>query len=286
MSSSTSSGNSFLSLLGFFIISLVYFNYGKYDKIIEDQENNTEEIEKVYSSNTMMLMVYFIAVIVIQIIFSVVYISQLCGGSASQNIGSAFVLTFIPWFFIFGAVIIVILVFPTLKSVFSNVVGYFFISGSVNTLLNELLIDVSVEEKIEKSNIETTQKEDLKRVSDMILKICGNKSIIINEFTFTNFNKMFETLTPLFKEKYKTNNEEEKKKLFHLVCMKEYVGEFCWYFYTAILVSSLVGYNISSRGCSKSAQEMQTTYQDYLASTTTTTTTNTATTTTSTTSTS
>jgi hypothetical protein len=62
--------------------------------------------------------------------------------------GAAGVFTFIPWILIFGVVIVILTIFPGFKSAFSDVVGYFYVSGQANNILTELLVNPDIEKKM------------------------------------------------------------------------------------------------------------------------------------------
>ena len=94
-----------------------------------------------------------------------------------------------------------------------------------------------------------------------LLKICGNKSILINEFNPINFNNIWTSIQPLIQTGKSTS--ANKQKLFDIVIMKDNIGEMMWYFYTAIFLTSIVGYNTVARGCSRSLKSMKQAHADY-----------------------
>jgi len=60
----------------------------------------------------------------------------------------------------------------------------------------------------------------------------------------------------------KTKQEE----LLHLVTLKDNIGEACWYVYAGILVSSIVAYNLATRGCVKSVEQIKKEHDEYIES--------------------
>jgi hypothetical protein len=60
------------------------------------------------------------------------------------------------------------------------------------------------------------------------------------------------------------DNLEIKKKLLDLVVLKDNIGEALWYIYTAILISSIVYYNLATRGCVKDVKQVKADYDSYL----------------------
>jgi hypothetical protein len=82
----------------------------------------------------------------------------------------------------------------------------------------------------------------------LINKICGNVSVLINQLVPSNFEQYWKDLTPLFVSNYDPQNKE---KLFKLVVTRDNIGEAIWFNYTAILISCLVQFQISSANCKK-----------------------------------
>lgn len=96
----------------------------------------------------------------------------------------------------------------------------------------------------EASGVETTDEKS----ADLITKICGNVSVLINQMLPSNFNDYWNTLQPLFKPAYK-NNETLKNKLFNLVVTRDNIGESMWFIYTGILVSSIIQFQLATFNC-------------------------------------
>jgi hypothetical protein len=203
----------------------------------------------------------------VQFIANTSIITNDCGGNITENIGAGGVLTFIPWLIMFGGMITTLIIYPGLKSVFSDVIGYYCVSSSANKLLTELLVDQKVENQMKAENLSSDEKEALQSTADTIIKICGNTSILINQIVPSNFNSYWEVLIPLMKDKYKTENDETTEKrieLFNLVVLRDKIGEAMWYIYTGILISSFVQLKISQRGCVNNPKKMEENYQKFL----------------------
>ena len=98
-------------------------------------------------------------------------------------------LTFVPWILIFGVLVLVLTIYPGFKSAFSDVIGYYYVSGTATKLLTELLINQDIEKKMtEDPNMTPEKKEALEKTADVIIKICGNTSILINQIVPNNFD--------------------------------------------------------------------------------------------------
>lgn len=320
------------------------------------------------------LAIYALIVILTQFGLNITAIIEKCGGSASQNIGVAALFTFLPWTLLFGVVMAVLIMYPGFKSAFSDVVGYFYITGSAHVLFSEMLaIKGDIKSKIE-GEPDSVDKPALKSTADALIKMCGNLGILINQIVPSNFNDYWRLLGPLMKPADELANQPlyksylqadfEKKseikggrnkrmlkgglntnasaaaaaasavaiasskkplstvppsstatdvdaigtpamgatamdptalgatamdkdgsndvsndgsqvesksatifyrdELLKLVVTRDNVGEAFWYFYTGILVISIIQYYILSRGCLSDAATMEKNYQKFL----------------------
>jgi hypothetical protein len=109
-------------------------------------------------------------------------------------------------------------------------------------------------------------RDQLIKASDLIIKICGNMSILINQIIPSNFNQYWTMLTPLFKEKYRNDEaalNQKKSELYDLVIARDNVGEGMWYIYTGILLCSLVQFKLSNVGCKSDQQTLENNYKKF-----------------------
>jgi hypothetical protein len=259
--------SSYLNIITFLLTTLFYYmalkpNY-TYEMSVDPAKN------KEYTTNSYMyLAIYFLLVMVIQFMVNSSIISSTCGGSVTENMGAAGVLTFLPWTLIFGVLIVILTVYPGFKSAFSDVIGYFWVSSSANKVITELLVDPKIQKKMDEDATSTPeQKEAMMTAADTIIKICGNTSILINQIVPSNFSQYWKILTPLMKEKYQTDGpetQEIKNELFSLVVTRDNVGEAMWYLYTGILLTSIVQLKLTSRGCINNPKTMEQNYQKFL----------------------
>jgi len=256
---------SYLNIVTFLLTTLFYYIAIKptltYDILMNPKQY------KVYTSNShIYLGVYFLLVIVIQFIVNVSIITTNCGGSITENMGAAGLLTLMPWTFIFGVIIAIIVIYPGFKSAFSDVIGYYYVSTTANKVLTDLLIDKDVQKKMDKDvQLTTEKKEALEDAADAIIKICGNTAILINQIVPANFVEYWNILTPLMKEKYRTgDNIDIRNKLFEIVVTRDNIGEAMWFIYTGLLLTSIVQLNITTRGCANTPKTMEQNYQKFL----------------------
>jgi hypothetical protein len=283
--------SSYLNIITFLLVTLLYYLVLKPSLTLGQIANETQ-LKEYKTNNNIYLAVYVLLIIIVQFIVNASIITTTCGGSISENMGAAGLLTFIPWILIFGVVVAVIIVYPGFKSAFSDVIGYFYVAGSANNILTELLINPELEkalndnspsvnnqDKLAPSGEQTggankkqrggATKQQLQEAADAIVKICGNNSILINQIVPSNFMDYWTTLKPLRKEKYQNDNSPEtidiQNRLFELVLTRDNVGEAMWYIYTGILITMIVQLKIATRGCVMNPDTMVQNYDTYLA---------------------
>jgi len=259
--------NSYLNIVTFLLTTLFYYMALKPTlpyTLYKDKQKYKEYI----SNNYMYLAIYVLLVIVIQFIVNSSIIANSCGGNITQNMGAAGILTFLPWILIFGVLVLILTIFPGFKSAFSDVVGYYYVSGPATKLLTELLVNQEIQKKMtEETDMTPEKKQALESAADAIIKICGNTSILINQIVPSNFDQYWGILTPLMKDKYKSGGTEADKMqndLFELVVTRDNVGEAMWYIYTGLLLTSIVQLKITTRGCNTDPKTMEANYQKFL----------------------
>lgn len=282
--------HTYTNIFAFLLLTVAYFSLMK-PRLTVDVLANPSAYVAFSKKSHIMLGVYVLAVIVLQFIINTQSVVNKCGGSSTQNMGVAAMYTFFPWIFIFGILIVVLILFPGFKGAFSDVVGYFLVAGSANTVLTSLLIDPSVQDKIQELGPSPTisppptlqqpqqggdgegegeginNKKSMQEAADAIVKLCGNMSILINQIVPGNFIKYWDTLTPLMKPQYQDPNSGEtlsiKQKLLDLVSTRDNIGEATWYIYTAILLISIVQFKLVTRGCNQTADTLMANYAQY-----------------------
>jgi len=247
-----SSISSFIPIL-LFVVPTIVFYYFKPKPTLENVNN----------ANPMFTLVYFVFVVMIQFACNIGLVINQCGGSVSQNIAAAVLITFLPWIVIFGLVVSILMLFPGIKSAFSNVVGYFVVAGKANRILNELLINTDIAKAIDqdasaKSNVK--RREELQSAAESIIKLFGNVSVLINQIVPSNFQEYWSMLHPLMKPQYQNDTAPEtldyKQQLLDVVATRDNIGEALWYIYTAVLLISITQYNIASRTCTQDLRTM------------------------------
>jgi len=295
--------NTFLNIVAFILITIFYYLALK-PKLTLEILTDPDAYQKYSKTTYFYLGIYFLLVTLVQFGINASVVINKCGGSVSQNIGLAGLMTFLPWVLIFGVIILVLIVFPGFKGAFSDVIGYFYVSKSANDALTELLMDTNVYNKIDqvdanananagananangvsstsssevsdafpnlepdRTKVGGSKKQALQDAADAIIKLCGNMSILINQIVPSNFLQYMEMLKPLMKPQYQSDPallNAVEQKLLDVVVTRDNIGEAFWYIYTAILLISIVQYNIASRPCIKDTATIQANYQKFL----------------------
>ena len=80
-----------------------------------------------------------------------------------------------------------------------------------------------------------------------------------------NFINIWDKMKPLMKRGVydDTSADNLKQQLLDLVVQRENIGEALWYIYTAMLVSSIVYYNLDTRGCVRDVDSIKADYDAY-----------------------
>jgi hypothetical protein len=293
--------NSYLNILTFLLTTLVYYLAWK-PKLNYNDLTDSVNYKKYLNNNNLYLAVYFFAIVVVQFIVNAYLITQTCGGNITQNMAASGTFTFIPWSLIFGAVIAVLIYYPGFKSAFSDVIGYYYVSSSANKLFAELFVNTKSNENLNESSgrgiaentpisipdteslsnevnpsappipntrlVGGSTKKELENVAEMVVKICGNASILINQIVPSNFVEYWNMLKPLMKPQYQIDGAEadgKRNQLFELVVTRDNIGESMWYIYTGLLITSIVQLKIATRGCVVDPAQMAKNYQKYVS---------------------
>jgi hypothetical protein len=258
MADESGSDNTYMNIIIFILITILFFAYGKPKPTI-DTLSNPASPYKSYG-------IYFMAVLVFQLAINMSSLENKCGGGWPANLGYAMLITFGPWLAIFGILIAVMINFPGMKSAFSDVIGYYAVSNSANKLLAELLVDTDINDKIKQAGDGTdeTKQQAMQDAAEAVMKMVGNISILINQIVPSNFMSYWKTLVPLMKNPDAADIPEKQQALLDIVVLRDNIGEACWYIYTAILLISIIGYKIVNKSCEIDPKVANANYDQYL----------------------
>jgi hypothetical protein len=240
----------YLSILSFIIITIIYYAIPSIGKISVSLKalSSVEEMEIFKRESNIRLAIYLAVVILSQFVINTTFVINACGGSSVSNYGSAFLITFMPWIFMFGIMLITLIMYPGFKGAFADIIGYFFVSEKANIALSHILMSDVVAQTAINEITDVNVKSDLVKAAEAVTKMMGNKAIIINQITPLNFIDMWNTLKQMMKPTM-FENEEIKGGLLDISVMRDNIGEAMWYIYTGILIISYTSFKITSATC-------------------------------------
>lgn len=197
---------------------------------------------------------FFVLVLFSQCAFATQAISSKCTTDPNNphyDFYPVFFHCFLPWFFIFGVIAILLEVFPSWLTPFSNTFGYITVKlmGVSSVIKNLIKSDFYSKAVVNDSGI--------KALSDAIDDIRDkDDSLFINLFTSRNFDANMETYSKIFNkidvEAFKVNTDTFR----HLVKIKETVSKTIWYMLAGFLSSSITSLKITSWKCKRSLKEL------------------------------
>lgn len=177
--------------------------------------------------------VFFVIVLIFMYGMNVAIQKSKCSSTNS----AVFTATFLPWCLMFGPLLACLSFFPEWKKPFSNTFGYLIARMAGST---QLLKDILVPEK------------PLQYVYD-------DPSLLINQFTPTNFDTMYESLKEVLQD-------NEKKEAFrNIVRLKDLVSEWIWYLLGGSVAISSSYTILMNAQCTKSAAEYVQSHQIAMA---------------------
>ena len=258
MADESSSDNTYMNIIIFILITILFFAYGKPKPTI-DTLSSPDSPYKSYG-------IYFMAVLVFQLAINMSTLENKCGGGWPANLGYAMLITLGPWLAMFGILIALMINFPGMKSAFSDVIGYYAVSNSANKLLAEMLVDTDINDKIKQASdgVDETKQQAMQDAAEAVMKMVGNISILINQIVPSNFMSYWKTLIPLMKNPEAADMAEKQQALLDIVVLRDNIGEACWYIYTAILLISIIGFKIANKACEIDPKVANANYDQYL----------------------
>lgn len=259
MADDSSSDNTYINLAFFLLITILFFAYLKPKPTIDTLLTPASPY-KAYG-------IYFGLILILEIYSNNAIMKSKCGEGSESNLGYIMLLTFGSWIAMFGILIGVLMVFPAMKSPFSDVIGYYAVANSANKLFAEMLVNTEINEKINEAGegVDEIKTQSMQSAAEAVIKMMGNVSILINEIVPENFTSYWETLEPLIKPTLSPADVLDKKeKLLDIVVLRDNIGEACWYIYTAVLLISIVGYKVATKKCEVDPKVANANYEKYL----------------------
>ena len=187
---------------------------------------------------------FFVIILALQFGVNYTASAMKCG---SPQMGYALWYTIFPNLIYTGVVILLLFLFPGFKSVFSNTIGYFIIGiplfhGGIRKVFRKLMLPPSNNELVKKVYTDESELVNLMtpKITDFWARMKDFEKLFYSgAVSFINDPKgakkgitrpMIDMNTSLAKK--------EIKKLYALITIKDYVGEFMWLFLTTLVVSA------------------------------------------------
>lgn len=251
---------SITSSVVFFIIATIAFVTIKY--AMRPLKAPTSDGPNISDNSWMVTAVYVFATLIAQIVANFVNAKIICKDS-SQNFGLVFLYTIIPYFFILGTVMTLIIIFPAWLTPFSNTIGYACVLLlGLSTTFNKLL-------KTDPSG------------NALLTEICSDKALIINEMDQNNYADFMKEMaststrgksqTSMLKDNYlRVDQDGDGKggpynKLYGLVILKNLISEGLWYALAGSLAISIANNVIINIQCSYDLKKIESMHEDIKA---------------------
>jgi hypothetical protein len=166
---------------------------------------------------------FFIIILIFMYFINIAIIQSKCSSPMP-----VFRATFLPWTFMFGTTLLALSFFPDWKNPFSNTFGYIVarIAGGTKALLDLFL-----------------PEKKLQYVYD-------DPSLLLNQFTTTNFETMFDSMKEVF-----VQDDVKKQALFQVIRLKELVSEWIWFLLSGSVAISSSYTILMNTECTKSAED-------------------------------
>ena len=238
----------YISIIAYTLVQTAYYYYVP-GLTLDDGLKTKDDLETVEGDPQLSRMGgAFLANLLIQLIIGFSYVSGKCSGALGQNILKTIWFIVMPWVALLIPVAVVIRLYPELVQIFANVIGYAVVSGRADTLLVQTLKTPEALQTNSVSGQTNSVSGQTNSVSVALLKVLSNQSVIINLMTPTTFDKVWAMLKPLMRDESEWPKDAERT-LRALVATKQHVGEAMWYFYTAVLTTTIVYYYLGSTSC-------------------------------------
>lgn len=184
--------------------------------------------------------VYFVILLISFYFINLNVTKETCG---TPQVGTAFMVTFIPWFFVFLIMGLLLKVFPGWLAPFSNTFGYLFAKlAGLRNVINKILAP-----KVEAEG-------NSRAATQALQQIYGDNSLLVNQLTESNFENFWNKMSSAKLFTRDANNY--KDDLLKIVRLKNIVSETIWALLTGNVAISISNSYIASTSCKRSAEEM------------------------------
>ena len=166
---------------------------------------------------------FFVIILIFMYFINITIIQSKCNSAMP-----VFRATFLPWTLMFAPTLIALSFFPEWKRPFSNTFGYLVarIAGGTKALLELLVKDKPLQYVYE------------------------DPSLLLNQFTTTNFETMYDSMKEVFIE-----DEVKKQVFYNVIRLKEIVSEWIWFLLAGSIAISSSYTILMNTECTKSSED-------------------------------
>jgi len=250
--------------IAFLIPLFLYFfaSFKLYMGAIDDKGVPTNSNPQ--SKIALLQLAFLVGLFLMMYSFNIKTMAMNCPVDSKNFAFNVFMYTFLPFLFIMGTLVIILVLMPGWKAPFSNTIGYFIVK---NVWARKLF---KLQEWIEVKGASEESLGPIKRFNSI-----NNRTFFVNELTPDNFFTGIKSinigpgLQLNFHPKNVPNPKAEgtempnpetgglniMKQLYAAIILKDIISEFIWYFLGGLLTYSVSQINIIDSACEKGVQE-------------------------------
>ena len=210
-----------------------------------------EQIGDAISKIAMLQIAFLVGLFLMMYSLNIRVMSQTCPVGSKNFALNAFLYTFVPFIFIMGTLVTVLVLMPGWKAPFSNTIGFFL----VKNIWARKLFKTSYE-WIKPNEGGDSGKPDLIHKLNTI----NNRTFFVNELTPDNFFDAIKSLNIGDGRQYNftppiPGEVSLKKKLYSAIVLKDMISEFLWYFLGGLLTFSVSQIYIIDNVCGNTVDD-------------------------------
>lgn len=216
------------------------------------------------SKISLLQLAFLVGIFLMMYSFNIKTLAQSCPVNSKNFAFNAFLYTFLPFLFIMGTLVTILMLMPGWKAPFSNTIGYFIVK---NVWARKLF---KLQEWVKVDGVSEEAMRPIQQFNSV-----NNRTFFVNELTPDNFFTAYKSLNigpglqfnfhsknvPNPKEpgkempNPKTDGINILKQLYSAVVLKDIISEFIWYFLGGLLAYSVSQINILDASCEKGIEK-------------------------------
>ena len=220
-----------------YLVPLFLYFFTMFKIYMSAISDNGDHIGDAISKIALLQIAFLVGLFLLMYSLNIRVMSQTCSIGTKNFALNAFLYTFVPFIFIMGTLVTVLVLMPGWKAPFSNTIGFFL----VKNIWARKLFKTSYEWIRIKSDRGENEPASLIHK----LNTVNNRTFFLNELTPDNFFNAIKSLnigdgaTQFNFIQPKDGEVSLKKQLYSAVVLKDMISEFLWYFLGGILTFSV-----------------------------------------------